>query len=282
MNQPKSDEIDLQELAINIVRYFMRYAWFISSCTAAGIVLGVVGYNLMPDKFESHMILQSDILTESYTEKMTERLDVLVRGNNDSILATRFNLSHADAEAIRLINIESVKEKVKADEEDQSTNFLVTVEVDNKSILPKLQEGIINYFHNNEFVKARVRQREESLRLIVDELDKEIQSLDSLRERIGQGKPVYSKSAEMMMVDPANIYKMIVELTEKKIEYKDKLDLSAGIQVVEGFIPVKKPASPKLPIAILAGLALGFFGSIAALTLQKLVRMANESGNAAV
>lgn len=276
MNQPNSDEIDLQGLAINIIRYFSRYYKFISLAVLIGSTIGLVGFILTPHKFESQMILQSDILTESYSDRLTENLDRLIREGNDSILSTRLGLTIVEAKGIKTIEIESVK-KVPNTTKDESSTFIVTAVVDQKSLLPKLQDGIISYLRNNEFVKTRVRQREERFRLLIDKLEEEIQSLDSLKDRLFQGKPVYTKSSEMMLVDPTNIYSKIIELTDQQIHHKNSLELFNSIQLIEGFTPYEKPASPRLSIALLVGFALGFFGAIGILTVKQLIKMARES-----
>lgn len=274
MNQASNDEIDLQELVVNIVRYFTRYLKFISLTSGIGIILGLAGYLLLPAVYESEMIVSSDILTESYSDRLTENLNRLIKEKNDSILAFRLGLTPEEANDITTIDIESVKKEAGSAEKAESATFIITVEIKNRSLLPKLQSGLINYLRNNEFVKTRVRQREQTYRLLISKLDEEIQSLDSLKDRLFQGKPVYAKSSEMMLVDPTNIYSKIIELNRQQIDYKNSLELFNSIQLIEGFTPFKKPASPKLSIMLLAGFALGFFGAIGILTTRQLLKLA--------
>ncbi len=278
MSANPSDEIDLQQLAINIVRYFQRYLRFISISTLIGTLSGLVFYFVLPPVYESQMIVMSDILTSSYSDRLTESLDRLIKEKNDSILAQRLGLTVNEAKKITQIEIESVKKEASTSKDNESSTFIITVNVKQQSLLLKLQEGLISYLRNNEFVKTRVRQREEMYKTLIDKLDLEIQSLDSLKARLFQGKPVYSKSSEMLLVDPTNIYSKIIELTQQRIGYKNALELFNSIQLIEGFTPFKKPASPKLSIALVVGFALGFFGAIGILTLKQLLKMARESG----
>lgn len=274
---PDNDEIDLQQLAVNTVRYFQRYLKFITVSTILGVLGGAGLYLALPPVFESQMIVMSDILTSSYSDRLTESLDRLIKEKNDSILAQRLTLTADEAAKIKAIEIESVKKEASASKDDEASTFIITVSVMQKPLLPKLQEGLISYLRNNEFVKTRVRQREEMYKTLIDKLDQEIQSLDSLKARLFQGKPVYSKSSEMLLVDPTNIYSKIIELTQQRISYKNALELFNSIQLIEGFTPFKKPASPKLSIALVAGFALGFFGAIGILTLRQLLKMAKDS-----
>lgn len=281
MSSPAPDEIDLQQLAVSIVRYFQRYLRFISISSVVGVFLGLGFYLILPPVYESQMIVMSDILTSSYSDRLTESLDRLIKEDNDSILAERLNLTAIEAKQISEIEIESVKKEVSDTKDNESSTFIITVSVKQKSLLPKLQNGLISYLRNNEYVKTRVRQREEMYKTLIEKLDQEIQSLDSLKSRLFQGKPVYSKSSEMLLVDPTNIYSKIIELTQQRIGYKNALELFNSIQLIEGFTPFKKPASPKLSVALVVGFALGFFGAIGLLTLKQLLKMARESGTPA-
>jgi len=94
--------------------------------------------------------------------------------------------------------------------------------------------------------------------------------------RLFQGKPVYTRSAEMMLVDPTNIYSKIIELSKEQINYRNALELSDSIQLVEGFTVFEKPAQPKLSIMLLIGFFGGFFIAIGSLTARQLFRLANE------
>jgi hypothetical protein len=119
---------------------------------------------------------------------------------------------------------------------------------------------------------------------MIDKVGEEIASLDSLKKRLFMGQPVYTKSAEMMLVDPTNIYSKIIELNKEQINYRNALELVNSIQLVEGFTISEKPSSPKLLVSLAAGTFLGFilaFGFIAFKSLRKLVELsqAKLAGN---
>lgn len=276
MSESNNDEIDLQELAIRTVRYFNQHFKFIFLSSVFGIALGITGYILLPPIYESEMIVMSDILTESYSDRLTESLDRLIKEDNDTTLASRLALDVQEARSINAIKIESVK-KESGTEKAESSTFIITAEVKAKTLLPKLQEGLITYLRSNEFVKTRVRQREETYRLTIDNIGKEIKSLDSLKARLFQGKPIYSNASEIMLMDPTSIYSKVLDLKRQQIELRNALELFNSIQLIEGFTPFRKPASPKLSIMLLAGFALGFFGSLGILTFTKLWKMSKSA-----
>ncbi len=273
MEAKATDEIDIQELAVKIIQYFRKHLRFILISSSVGLALSIVIYLLMPKISESKMILLSDILTESYSERITESLDNLIREKNNTALSSRLAITEVEAGQIKSIEIESVK---KDKDKNDANIFIVTANIKDKTILPKLQNGIIQFLRNNEYVKIRVRQRKEMYEKLISKLGIEISSLDSLKRRLFLGQPVYSKSSEMLLVDPTNIYSKIIELNKEQINYKNALELVDSIQLVEGFTVFEKPASPKLSIFLIAGFTIGFLFAIGLLTLLQLFKLANN------
>lgn len=274
----QSDEIDLLELAFKLNKVFVKNLKSLVIAFVIGISAGLAFFQLAPKVYESKMILLSDILTESYSERITESLDNLIKEQNSKILSERIGLTIEQAKQIAKIEIESVKQKQTKGEKEEAT-FIVTVRTMDNGILPQLQEGIINYLRNNEYVKIRVRQRQDFYKAMIERVGQEINSLDSLKRRLFSGQPIYSKSSEMMLVDPTNIYSKIIELNKEEINYKNALELVNSIQLVEGFTVFDKPVNPKLSVSIASGASLGIFFVIALIAIKgfkQMVRLANE------
>jgi hypothetical protein len=273
-----SDEIDLLELLAKIVITIKSNILSIIIAFVIGSILGLCYYQFVPKVYESKMILLSDILTSSYSERITESLDNLIKEGNDEVLSQRLGITENEASSITKMEIESVKQEAKGTESESAT-FIITVRTQDKSILPNLQEGLINHLRNNEYVKIRVRQRQDFYKAMIEKVGIEINSLDSLKKRLFTGQPIYSKSSEMMLVDPTNIYSKILDLNKEQIGFKNSLELVNSIQLVEGFTVYNKPVSPKLSISLVAGASVGLF-LVALLigfkSLKKIVRLSEE------
>jgi hypothetical protein len=275
----ESDEIDLIELLAKFIKAVANNVRLLIFSFVIGTILGGAFFQFAPKVYEGKMILLSDILTESYSERITESLDNLIKEDNDKLLSQRLGITEEEASSIQKVEIENVKQKESRDEKSESATFIVTVRTKNKNSLSNLQEGLINYLRNNEYVKIRVRQRENYYKSMIEKVGQEISSLDSLKKRLFSGQPIYSKSAEMMLVDPTNIYSKIIELNKEQINYRNGLELVNSIQLVEGFTVYNKPVSPKLSISLIAGSSLGIFFVfvlIAFKAVRKLVKLSEE------
>ncbi len=270
------DDIDLQELAVRIIRYFRRHLVFIVISIAVGIGLGVFAFRSLPDVYESQMIVLSDLLTKTYGDRIDRTLNGLIQEGNVSELTTRLGLTQEKASALRSIKVESQldvktpqREKVDKDE----TYFIITAHLTDRSILPELQEGLLSYMRNNDFVKVRARQREAMEKATIDKIDRELRSIDSLKRLLFQKNTVRSENVQF---DPAALFTVAVDLTKMRWERQQELEMANSIHLVEGFTAFQKPKDPKLATLVVAGFLLGLFGAIGLLTLRHLFTLSRN------
>jgi hypothetical protein len=274
MDASSRDEIDLQELAVRIIRYFRGHLAFILFFCASGIALGVTAYKLLPNIYESQMVVYSDLLTKTYGDRIGLTLNKLVKEENQSQLSVMLGMPVEHTANINAIEVECVtdikmpqREKVEKDE----SYFIITVEVRDPSILPELQSGLLGYIRSNELVKVKTKQREELGNAIVNKIDRELRSIDSLKQMLFQSGQF---KAEKLMFDPAALFTEGVNLTKLRWEAQQELELASTINLVEGFTAFQKPKSPKLSVMIVLGFFLGLFGAVSLLTLRHLIKMA--------
>lgn len=275
--QANSDEIDLVELLVKIVLLIKRNLIQIIIFFVVGTGLGYAYASLAPKVYESKMLVSSEILTESYSEKLFVNLQNLINENNYSAIAPITGLTSVEAMALSKITIESAL-KDKPQKEDEKKFFLITVELTDQGILPKLQAGIINYFKQNDYVKLRVETKRKMLIEVISKIDQEIKSLETFKKDIGDGS-FFSRTKGDVMFDPTTVNSKIVGLTQERESLEERLALINSVEVVEGFTIFDKPIWPKKSVSLAAGATLGLFLvglMIAFKSIRKLVRFAEE------
>src|SRR5258706_3715763 len=273
-----SDEIDLLEFLARIILLIKKNTKIIVLALVTGTVLGLFYYQFVHKVYESKMILLSDILTSSYSERITESLDRLISESNTKILSERLKMSEQDAKQIGKIEIESVKQDKTKDEKENAI-FIVTVKVINKDVLPRLQENIIEYLRNNEFVKIRVEQRKKYTIEIIEKIDEQLSSLDQLKSRITKGEFGQVGKESLVLFDPTSVHSKILELNRERTSLQNSLETINSIQLVEGFTVFEKPVGPKLSISLAGGASLGLFfvGVVIAFkTIRKMLHFSEE------
>lgn len=274
MDATSKDEIDLQELAIRIIRYFLSHFIFILVSCGVGVALGVFTFRASPNKYESQMVILSDLLTKTYGDQASRSLNKLVNEENFDELAAKLGLPGEKVNSISSIEIESITE-IKAIEREKvdkdETFFIVTVSLTDRGAFADVQNGILHFFKNNEFVKIRARQREQFGEAVIKKIDKELKSIDSMKMLLMQSQPF---KGERLMFDPEKLFTTSVELTEKRWENSQNVELANSIHLLEGFTVFQKPKDPKLSIMVLAGFLVGFIGALILLTLKHLFKLA--------
>jgi hypothetical protein len=256
MNQDYSDEIDLRQVARSVRDFIRSHARILLISILAGGALGLTAYFLIPPQYESELILQSDILKDHFSDRLSSNLNRLIDEKNYEVLGERLSLSSDEAQTLRAIEIEAVLQQPESGQ-GAVAKMTITARVTSLDVLPKLQNGLLHYLRNVDFVKVRVRQREQMYKVLIGQIEHEIHSLDSLKFNLLGRKNSVTNGAGLVLVDPTNIYGQLVELKRRQLEYKNALELFESIQVMEGFTPFHDPVYPKLYIMILMGLALG-------------------------
>ena len=71
-----------------------------------------------------------------------------------------------------------------------------------------------------------------------------------------------------MLMNPSEAYVSTVELVKEKLELEEKLRLVNSVQVVEGFVPIKNPVSPKLSILLPVGFVAGLLLAVVIIALR--------------
>lgn len=271
-----SDEIDLVELLVKGVLLIKRNLFQIVIFFAIGSGLGFAYASLAPKVYESNMILSSGILTESYSKRLIENLNALIQEKNIIELSARLSLTQDETEVLNKFKIESVKEKSTSAQDSDNASFLVTVELKDESLLPKLEEGLVNYLQDNDFVKIRVEQNKNYLKQMIQKVQAEIESLESFKASIYEGKFFQSTSGNIMF-DPTTVNSKIIDLSKEKINLENSLQLVNSVQVINSFTKFDKPVWPKKSVSMAAGATFGLFLvglMIAFKSIRKLVRFA--------
>ncbi|MGE0588257.1 MAG: Wzz/FepE/Etk N-terminal domain-containing protein [Cyclobacteriaceae bacterium] len=278
MERPvNNDEIDLVELLVKIVLLIKRNLVQIIIFFVVGTGLGYAYAMIAPKVYESKMLVSSEILTESYSEKLFETLEKLINEKNIQELSSKLGLGENECEYLSKLTIESAL-KDKPQKEDEKKFFLITAEITNQDILPKLQDGLLNFLQENDYVKVRVDQRKNYYKSLIQKVEDEIKSLEGFKTRIYDGKFLENTGGNLMF-DPTEVNSKIVELSKEKGSLLMSLELVNSVQLVEGFTSFEKPVWPKKSVSLAAGATLGLFlvgALIAFKSIRKLVRFAEE------
>lgn len=266
--QPNDDEIDLKDLLKTIIRALERGTKTVILSVLLGGVLGMAYFFYTSITYSSSMVISSDILVLANIQALFEPFGELIEENDTIAIAERLRIDNLAAAKIKKLKVEGV-----FDGENTGYCEIITTVTDN-SILSQLQEGILTFLENNEFVKRRVAIREDKFNTLIDKINKDIEGVDSLKTKV-QGSSLFGSSSlgsNVLMMEPANLFRVSMEMAERKQDLLGQLALNDSIELFRGFTPSAKPSSPSWIVCLVTGLAGGLIIGFAILFFKEMDR----------
>ena len=252
-----SETIDLSKALAYLIRLFIENVKTILIITFLTVSIGLAYYWFSPKTYESKMIIQSDILSESYSLRLAENLSTHIKDKDHDYLSTKLKLTPEEAAQLMDFKIISALTPMSQQmEEKNKIIVIISVRVSDNAILPKLQEGIIHYLSSNDYIKKRVEENRKLHEKMIAALDREHKMLDSLKSRISNGKFSGAKVGDVLIMDLAGLYKVSADLFERKFSTERALATVDSVQIIEDLTPYSKPVWPKLSVVLLTSLIL--------------------------
>jgi hypothetical protein len=271
-SQPNSDEIDLLHLLAKLTRFLVQNWLIIVLSIGSCLTLSWLSYRRAPQVFASEMIVQSGFLSESYAAQVVRGLQKQI--GDDSAVASKLNLTKAEASLLRNISVASPFSEKVSMAEDNRIVFLLTVEISDPRVLPRLQDGLISFFKDLEFVKSRVAEKKNGYLNLISRIDREIGRLDSLypnitpEKRFAQKKLWDPEGKSALLFNPSA---MSVFMTQQSNDAHEKLAmLHDGMEVIQGFAPSKSPVQPSFSMYIASGFSSGVLLAVLLLGLRSV------------
>lgn len=264
-----TNEIDLVELLLKAVNTFRINFWLIAAFFVVGAGLGVSYFMTAQKQYESKMIISSSILTDSYATVLFDNINGHIGDGEYKLLSGILHLDEDQARQVSRISIQSLK---AAGEEKENDRYVITARVYDQVVLPALQQGVLFFLKNNEFVKIRDEQKRVYLEEMISSVNRELGDLQRFKADIQNGK-FFGDAKGNVMFDPTSVNTKILDLTEKKLEFENQLAISSSVHLIEGFSVFKHHASPKLLAALASGAFLGLFAVGVLIAFKSIRRM---------
>jgi hypothetical protein len=277
MEKPnKQDEFDLYDVFLKVVNIIRTNFWLILGFFLVGTLLGLSYYYSSKKVYETRMVVSSSILTRSYAETLLDKLNRHRREVNIKAITDLLKVSDGTAKSLVHLETEIVSQ---TDEAKEPERFIIKADILDQDILPDLQQGLVHYLANNEFVKVRVEQNKNYLIQMIAKVDEEIKDMEILKQKIITGE-FFQKTQGNVMFDPTTVNSKILELTKERINLRNNLELANSVQVIEGFTKYERPVRPRLSVSLVSGSFVGLiFVSIliAFKSIRKVLRMADAA-----
>lgn len=272
----KRDEVDLMEVFLKLIITIRQNFWLIVLFFVLGSAIGFAYYASARKVYKSALVISSDILTNSYSKALVANINRHRREQDFEAIQKLLRVSDKVARGVIFLDVDKLEE---VNDLKEAEKFTITGEVADHRILPELQQGLVYYLENNDYVKVRVEQRKKYLDQMIAKVDQEIKDMEEFKKRIMNGSFFEAVKGDVMF-DPTSVNSKILELTKEKLTLMNTRELANSVQVIEGFAQFEEPSSPKLAVALASGSTIGlFFVAIllAIKSVRKLLRMADAA-----
>lgn len=238
-------ELSLEKLFSDIILFFIRNKYLITSITIAGILSVILFQKLKPAYFKTNAIATSgiaayerfeddDILNQRTAINMINNLQLDVRKEDYDALSKKLNISLEESSGIKYIEAEQIYREDKDEKKHNTPKFQIDLLVRDNSLITIVQTGLISYFNNNEYIKTYQRIYNETNNDIINSIDEEIKELRSLRN--AQNSTIdFSTHTILSSRDEMDIQNQIVDLKHKKSIIITNNEMLKPITFVEDF-----------------------------------------------
>lgn len=248
------------------------------------------------------MILSSDYLNKRIIDNTIQKLNLLADEQSPRGLANSLKISDSLAANIArftarpfvaeadIIEIEVLKEQLKnaqlnSKNENVINQVIERIEIENRhafeftvrtysatSIKP-LQDAIVNYFKNNNYIKKRVEVNKLNLEARRLKLQHDVQKLDSLKKAINSNYRAMAEQSrqgsnnvilsDKPITSPVDVYVQSLRIYDYLEDAEKNVFLQKDFEVVDGFTEFNEPASARKRDIVLMGMLIGFtFGYV--------------------
>ena len=265
-------EVDLLDIISYIAGYIQKKFLQILLVFIITTAIPVI-YHLMQDKsFVSKMTIVTNGTVFTMVEELSEPLTRSIITNNDSAASILLNSNIDLIKSISNIQISEVEPHPA--ERKEGCTFNVELVTTDKGILKDLEQPILNYYNEDDFIKKITSVKLEQLKALNSEINLQIERLDSVQKMIPSAIENYkSEKAIWNDLNLGTIYEQMAMLKVQETDTKEKIDLIQEFKLLNGFKVVEagKGFVFHAGIGIIAGLFINIIAFIV-LSLNDMIK----------
>ena len=259
-----TEELNLNEAFANFVNFISRNNKLIFSIVLIGVISVILFQKLKKPYYETKAICMSGI---SEYERQDQIEDLSQRTAIDLVNYLQINIQNKDyKELSELLSVDVlIAEKVKKIEAEQLyqkdmnelfyalNKFEILLTVFDNTAIKELQNGLIYYFSNNEYVTQYHSKYIESSKQIINDIQDELTLLDNVRIEGAKNNLDISSVNIISGKDGKAISNQIISLSQMREEIKTNQALLKPLVYVQEFAAVNKKEDDILLWVILGG-----------------------------
>ena len=213
----------------------------------AVFVISTGGFSLryfLKPAYQTEGMFVSSVLPSKYCSLLLSNLKKLQGEQNAPLLSRQISIPAEACSDILSITMLPMRDTFSLDRRDTALSLfrirLVLKKMDN---LDTIQWGLVNYLENNAYALKRKEARINSLKALKIELNKKIESLDSLKKIINSSIVPRSEGKGIILgepIDPVSVYQAEMGYYKEKLGIDQSLATIDNIEIIQPFFNVSR------------------------------------------
>mgnify|MGYP001159866683 FL=1 len=268
-----SKELNIQDVFSKFVRFNARNKITLLSFIVISVLFVVLFQKFKTPYYETKAICMSgisDYERQEQIENLSQRtaidlvnhLQINIENKDIKQLAKKLGVKESIASSIKKIEAEQLYQQDMEEKYYALNKFEVSLTVYDNTKIQNIQNGLIYYFQNNQYVKNYHSKYIQSNKKIINDIENELSLLNDVRREGAKNNLDVSSVNIISGKDGKEISNQIVNLSQLREEIKMKQDLLNPLVYVQEFANVDKKEDDILlwgMIAIIIGYILGLF-----------------------
>jgi len=268
-----TEELNLKQLFTDFVNFISRNKKTLLAFIMLGVFSVIIFQNLKPSYYDTQAICMSGIAEYERIEQLEELsqrtavdlinyLQINISNKDHDQLALLLDISAQTASNIKSVEAEQLYQQDMNEKFYALNKFEVRLSVFDNNIINDIQQGLIYYFNNNNFIKDYHEMYLNSSNSLVSEIKDEMNVLSNMRLEGAKNNLDLSSVNIISGKDENTISNQIISLAQLKEEIKTNQMLLNPLVFVQDFAKTNKTERDLLVWCLLSGFISLLFGML--------------------
>ena len=274
------EELSLREIINEVILFFINFKILIIAITLVGSLGVVVFQKLRPAYYLTNAIATSgiseferisdarEVMNQRTAINLINNLQIDVEKEDFSLLAKKLKISENQSEQLKKIEAIQIYREDQDGKKHNTPKFKILLSVRDNSIIPVIQNGLITYFIDNEYVANFYDKYQMTNQQEITAIKNEVKELKELRNS-SDSKVDMSTISILSKKGINEVQNNIVELIKMKSIINTNQELLKPLSFVQGF---GQTQIPERGVLILGSLAF-FISFIIAIVVSVFVNV---------
>jgi len=260
-----NDELNLKDLFTRLILFISRNFKLIFGIIFIGVISVILYQKFKTPYYETKAICMSGISEYErveYEEDWLQRtaidlvnhLEINVENRDYQALSRSLGIDIKTASNIKKIEAEQLYQKDMHEEFFTLNKFNILLKVYDKNIIADVQEGLIYYFNNNNYVNELYQRFKKSKQRVIEDINNEMKLLKEIRLKGIVDNTNFSSSLKVVNgYEKSTINNQITILSEYREKIRTQKEILKPLSFVQEFARVSKKEDDILIWSLIGG-----------------------------